>query len=321
MPSPLARFLGTATGPAELRRRLRAAHKHLHEAAAVAGGLTRVSTQIPPAVFGGDLLSTLSDEMRNMLKVLDPDSGAAASRSRAVAAASSGASVTRSIRPVQPAISQLADHRRWPSKPAPDRLPGRPGFAGLQAKPEGTRSGFGKIGGDRDPAPTGPAGRREGTERANRRWPEAAPVGATPQVRPQAESSMLVSRVREYAELTRTQAHQQVTTPPADLPTVQRDTTLPPATASHHRFLWPDRASRAVAETLQRFTGASLSTPDDLGEVDAQLTRQSLTTSHPHHFGLRHGGDAADVGWLRDLSDRMADVLRTQALQHGIDLT
>jgi hypothetical protein len=131
---------------------------------------------------------------------------------------------------------------------------------------------------------------------------------------------MLAGRIREYAELTRARSRPQpLTALPGLAPGTARSATPPATSPSHPRFLWPDRASNAVADTLQRFTGASF-TNETLENV-APLTRQTAATSQPRALAAEHGADTVNRGSLGDLSDRMAAVLRTQALQHGIDLT
>jgi hypothetical protein len=84
-------------------------------------------------------------------------------------------------------------------------------------------------------------------------------------------------------------------------------------------MLWPDRASKAVAESLRRFAG--MREPDDILATSA--SKEGVAVVAAPAGSTRDAGSASGVhpSSLRDLSDRMADVLRTQALQHGIDLT
>src|SRR5258705_12742000 len=71
-----------ASGPASLRQRLGAARSRLYGAAAAARAVDRLHARIPAAVFGGDLLETLSSTLRGHLIAPDQPASAASGRTR-----------------------------------------------------------------------------------------------------------------------------------------------------------------------------------------------------------------------------------------------
>lgn len=315
------RFLLKASGPAQLRRRLRAARARLQQAAGVGRGLNRVATRIPSAVFGGDLLATLSGHLKDVLTPPSRSSEANAPRHRGVAADCTESAVRPSVRQGQAAMSQLVEHPRWSSRAASGRVGIPAAFSTLSRNGESTLAAFDELAADILDAPITRTERHEIRERANKPWPDSTPdVATNPGSQP--VPSVLGKRIREYSELTGAQSRRQPVMALPDLvPGTPRDASAPATRPSHPRSLWPDRASKAVADTLQRFTGASFPNQNEILESAAQPTRQTAATSHPHALAPEHDADTVNRGSLRDLSDRMADVLRTQALQHGIDLT
>lgn len=80
---------------------------------------------------------------------------------------------------------------------------------------------------------------------------------------------------------------------------------------------WPDSTGREVAEHIQAFvSGSGFRNPPS--RPAAPTARDQVAIHNVFHIAVNtDGGDPSG----RDLPDRLAEILREQAVQHGIDVT
>lgn len=156
-----------------------------------------------------------------------------------------------------------------------------------------------------------PAGRRE------REWLKRSTVVA-PRLASKAErTSVLTNRIHEYERLTRS--------PSSSKPLPEHPETSPGQRKS------PPQLERPGGRGLRTLPTSSSLAEGLLGFVDGGpfgmngSADREAAPPRPMPNGRcvdwPAGTDPARVAWLPDFSERMADVLRMQALEHGIDLT
>jgi len=132
-------------------------------------------------------------------------------------------------------------------------------------------------------------------------------------------TSLLGRRISEYLTLARADAQRRQAMERRDAAASRTDAVPPPPALPPRRFAWPEHLSEGALDTLQRFEAANARMPV---QIDRARTL-SPTADAPHASKPWRTDDDAAHGHdsIRDLSVQMAEVLRTQALRHGIDLT
>ncbi len=268
------------SGPALLRTRLRSSRARLHCALAGATFVQLAGAQVPAALFGGDLLSSLGGHLAAAMVPGDEalpgqrrarDEGVVGDGARRDQVASRlnahGAPLHTGRRPV----ATLAQHR------APrNRVEAHDHFPSLSL----------------------------GAAKSLRSAVALAPL------------PLLARQIQEYAALGRANrlgAIVSTTAPPA-LPAVPPESR--PGALRHSR---EEAQEYAVLESFQRFTGATLGGRAAPDGPSWRTTPEPAPA--PAGFHSHRDRDAAAPRSLWGLSERMADMLRAQARQHGIDLT
>jgi hypothetical protein len=318
----VASFLAKGTGPRQLRSALRAKTKPLGALLRSIEALKAVRAEASPNVLGGDLIALLSNRMRALLQVNEqpPDGTEVISTreskfpdqndfvhspksefspdSEAEEASANGfAALERALQrhasfPAPPNSrdsSSLLD----PFAPRQSLAVSQPGWEPARVLPDNGRNSF-------------PSGGSEAPTRGQNK---------------EAARSLLAEKPREYWELSQTQptsakasdhvvaASSRSESPAATQP--QR-----PAMASPQP--WPDATARQLARKV-RSSGADLS---------STRASQTINSGSPDKVEIQNvfnievkpsGVGAADSS--DDLSERISDLLRQQALQHGIDVT
>ncbi len=183
-----------------------------------------------------------------------------------------------------------------------------------------TRAGFDPMQVETSPGADGPPLiRAERAGHADSAWPESTAEGTRRlPVSPMA-ASPLGRCVSEYLALARADVQRRVATERRDGAVSRTEAVLSPPALPQHRLAWPEQLPETALDTLQKFEAAQarMPVPTDRGRTlsphaDAPLaSRPARADGDPVH-----GHDS-----IRDLSVQMADVLRTQAIRHGIDLT
>jgi hypothetical protein len=83
---------------------------------------------------------------------------------------------------------------------------------------------------------------------------------------------------------------------------------------------WPELAGQDLAEQIQTFARGSSGAPLDVLSQSVAPPGSPERVEIKNYFQLALGGNGSP-GARRELADRLADVLREQAIQHGIDIT
>jgi hypothetical protein len=131
-------------------------------------------------------------------------------------------------------------------------------------------------------------------------------------------SSPLGRRISEYVTLARQDARRRLA---ESIGTGEsRSEVVPsPVPSPNPRLAWPERLPEGAVDALQRFGTADARTP-----VPSTGGRPPAPGAASPRGSSPWRGESEDLGApdsVRDLSSQMAEILRQQALRHGIDLT
>jgi hypothetical protein len=306
-------LLAVATGPARLRAGLRRATRPIRRSRRATGGIGRLRTTFPAAVFGGDLLGILGERLRALLAPPPPDAEertALASAWRR-AAARAGDGTARSVQAARDASAPPGQARR----PA-------------GARPSPARAGL-ELDDDRARGVASPRAARRAVERAE----DGAPL---------AGAALLDDRLRRYWVTVHAEAQRAASASRAAQPGAGARPGRGGATESAAALPLGGLSEVEIAQELRAFvsdtplvrpeTAAPATGNGDEGVEALWLERAGEGTRSgrlprgrdlppPAHV-LRHAGlDARErTALLRELADQMAAVVREQAVRHGIDL-
>ena len=85
---------------------------------------------------------------------------------------------------------------------------------------------------------------------------------------------------------------------------------------------WPRLSGHKMAERLQAFVSGSLPPePGHAAATNADGRRVEINNTFNIQVGPGAEGGGTGEAALIDLSDQVAEILRQQAIQHGIDVT
>lgn len=323
MSASIASFLRKGTGPKELRSTLRLKIGSIGALLQALSTLKSMRAEVPRSVLGGDLLGLLSDRMRALLQNEEQSP------------------VTADVMPVRRSrFSGQNDFVRQPESPfslSAEREKGEANrFATLTSLPQG----HGSI-----PAlpashsivssaePFTPPQFQETSRSELQSAPMVPGLNHNPlsssevevTVRRQsreAARSLLAKKLQEYWELSKPQqpsekASSQTTSTEAKSKTPA--TTHPPwhPTTQAPRS-WPELTAQQVAQRI-RSLGASTSSSRVLQTVNSNPP-EKVEIQNVFNIEVKAGAERG-TGSADDLSERIADILGEQALQHGIDIT
>jgi hypothetical protein len=277
-------------------------------------------TRLPSAVFGGDLLETLSTTLRGLLSASGEQRAAASesARSRTAGRVTPASSVAR--RHLESAAGGAISRHSATPLPLIGALAVRPSNSEANLDEKHTRVSFDAV-----PAESGSGIARAVTFRPEHAgntdftWPDSNAERAPRSSAQPMTTSLLGRRVSEYLTLARADAKRRQATDQRDAPASRTEAVPPPAASPRHRLAWPDHLSEAALKTLQEFDPAHARMPVPIDRDRTWLPRTDASdTSRP-----RRADDDTVPGHhsIRDLSMQMAEVLRRQAVRHGIDLT
>ncbi|BBH71873.1 hypothetical protein ACTI_85580 [Actinoplanes sp. OR16] len=310
--STISRLTGEGGGPRRARSRLVAS---TGPARAAAAGLSAgreqaarlVSGGLPADLLGGDLLGVLSDRLRAALAQPDPVPGV----------------LPRPAATTRPGLPRAEPREALPG-PLPGRAPVVRGPGGVVAEREtGAGRPFtappgGRAAGVPGDATAGwaPAGRAvtgaEARPVTGPRWALEPPPG-----RPDRRTALeraLAGYFRPGPEAP------GPARPPAPMPGApgpgRGAVPRTPAMAQPEAITpgSPAMTGEQVAERLRAFAGGEAHAPGERGDHHVPRGTGTETGDGPGTGGVDHGRS------LTDLSEQMTDILRRQAVQHGIDV-
>jgi hypothetical protein len=308
----LRRWLLRASGPARLRADLRGMTRPVRRYRERFGMLAAVHTQIPRAVMGDDLLDLLSKELRSAIEQ-EPQQRAAVvderrTRSALLPPLANGQAHGFPALPATSPATRFApttDAASAPSNPAwLDATP-----------PNAARDPFGPVPG------AGQGARMEDiahTRATGGTPPGAMHQGDVPARRAAAPDTALARSVRAYWR-------SEGATPPAanraENGVPERDRQRQPVPspddpAAPAARAWPEQTANTLMERMASFVaGRAPSTASGTPTNGAGRTPEPAA---PPPSVRRATWDT--TASLDDLGEHMADILREQATQHGIDL-
>ena len=305
--SRIETFRARADGPArmraELRRSIRSANRLLQSARSVQA----MKTTIPQSIFGGDVLALMSDRLRRFLQDNEPETAAleVAGRSAAFPPGASergpghAAAPAATSEPGRPALGKLS------AEPAPV-----PSFSDV---PQGARRAQFHAGLHDESGARRSFSSPEYETRGERSFLASPPPPL--HARNSAAQPALVKKLNEYWSLSRQERSERKSGPISANATTAGLSDSAGLSRNDARPTMTLMPARHMAERLRAFVaGRSLSSvrlgepADKPGQSE---TAPAASTAPPPHLEIS----------TRELSDLMADILREQAIQHGVDIT
>ncbi|MCK4784315.1 MAG: hypothetical protein KAV87_11230 [Desulfobacteraceae bacterium] len=280
----VSKFMERATGPKRFSTKLCVSTEPVNNFFSSLGTLNSLQEKVPESVLGGDIFSLLSQSLQQML--------------------------------LQPELPEQEKYPVHPQKagftPGFESFDGREIASSLQ-KPllsEESKSNF-------SPQLISPeSGENTFTitdlESSNRKKERV--------------NSIFVEKLREYWHLTR-QGHKEeqhsTTSVPNTLAGVSDRPSFPfvPESKPAQRS-WPEKTGVEAAEKISSFiSGRNLSvTPHRVQQTINTDLPEKVEIQNVFNIDVKTGGDG-DVGSVKGLSEKITDILREQATQHGIDIT
>ncbi len=312
------RLLLRATGPARLRTNLRCKTRPVRAYRLRITRLADVRATIPPTVIGGDLIDLLSDQLRSMIRNEPPDAAPVAFNRTRRSMLTPQAGVDNQQQGFQPLL--FAPRSNHPLlSPGTERPP----------DPRGWRNGSPSTIQDDHYAAYGVANfdRRQyvlpGSAPLTRSATEIAPATTrSAERRMELVQNLLERSLHEYWRL-----HEAAQSAPHC-----NEPMLPPHEAQRHNASpfgdssdpslgtrsWQGQTEQTLMERMATFvTGQAAPHPPSATTNGNSVVDQRAAVQNVFQNSVT--GNPVEL--LHDLGERMADILREQAVQHGIDLT
>lgn len=321
MSATVASFLRKGTGPQVLRSALRRETRAVGVLLQALGTLKSLRAEVPGEVLGADLLGVLSKRMRALLR--DEEQSPATADVIPVRG-SGGASRSDTVR---------QSKFLFPVKAEPERGRARQ-FAAVTSRPRGHGSIPAPPASHDVVSPPTPFTPRREAPRSeplpvpvipplNRKSPSSVGAGVMERGRGRGTArSLLTRKLQEYSELSRPQ-HTSGRASSQTLGTEEKSGTavapqLPWHPAAQAARPWPELTAQQVARKV-RALGANASPGRARQTVNSGLP-EKVEIQNVFNIEVQAGGSGSAAS-ADDLSEKIADILREQALQHGIDIT
>ena len=312
--------LPIATGPTRLRSELRRQTHALRKLSLQMGGTDQFKTTFPQTIFGGDLLELLSDRLQAKLLVDSAQS---------------------------PVEQTSTPNRQWHEQisiPA-SSLSTQAKANNLSASPE--KSNPFKLEQDTDPLQKTWPQPSISTPTANLQQ-STNPLGVVSKANYYREKQLLAEELEEtrtyepvlpkksrdhsanvfsalvkqldtYWQLSQSQGLSNSSTsyPTSDF--VRGTKSVIPEIIQHspNKQAWPDKVGKHTASKLQEILTTAPNTSKTLSE---SITLPEKLELH-NTFHIETKGPSGGEGTTNELAERLSEILREQALQHGIDIT
>ncbi len=323
----LAGFLAKATGPSRLRSELRMKTRALGRMLRSVGAVGAVRTDLPESLLGGDILALMSTSLRRLLQGQEqPETAVGAlfqGRSRFAAAPGSAVDPKRAEFSTGPIEIGGIEQRFSSLKPAPRNsapflTPAARADREARVDPFLPPEVYGTA---RAEMQTGAVPARN----LSPGIPAAEDMYGAARGKRRAASSVLVERLREYWCLCQEEQMSARASREAIAMVAGQGrgavTSPPPPPALPPPRSWPEIAAWQAARKLYALaSGGSRFGP-------AGRVQQKIKSDLPEKveiqniFNVEVKGEKDLSGSIADLSEKIADILREQAIEHGIDIT
>lgn len=314
-------FLAAATGPTTLQMRLRRATRPVRRSGGALGAIRGVRTAFPRSVFGGELLGVLGERLRELIAPQAPLSEEEAEL-RALSRRRAAPGASERPRPGfdrHPWSSRRVDWGGAGSASAGRRFLRQSDVDAVSGRvPVGSHAAAPALAGAREPRPLAGAALLDDRLRRYRHDALAAELrgtgarpgvvpGARPSVSPSGPAPSAVSPPGARASMSEAELVRELSAFVADREgTAGAGEWLPRAADLPGADEYATRFERDAARS-----GATGREP--VGRLPAESPRDN-----------RRDGSWPEAGYrgapLRDLADDMAEILREQAIRHGIDI-
>jgi hypothetical protein len=335
--STVARLLASGSGPARVRAQLKGQTRALTQTAARLSAeqvqsARLVDTPLPETVLGGDLLGLLSGPLQALLRGEAPDP-----------------TISEPVPGTRPRLdAPTSQRKRKPTYQAGGVADRKFRRAGANGSNDQKKPGRGVDGGRTPVIQSEPVSRAPGLAGLSSTPVQSASAGGAPVdakrvfraergdgapgvKRPMA-ATLLAREVEEYFQPAPASASQPAPMTAEPRPALPKDAGAaravahlgsgPAAAASAGALLargWPVLSGRLVAERLQAFVAGGLP-PEPGGAAGSSGEGQRVEVNNTFHIQVGSAADR-DGSPLGELSNQVAEILRQQAIHHGIDVT
>lgn len=323
----LKSFVRVMSGPRCLRSALRQKTEVCQRLLTVLSSPVELQVSIPVSVFGGDIFSVMSEQLRDALVVPPPAGGTVvnANRRRSMLAPESGASSfsknllplatqhTRSTLPSESLASpNVLKEPAW-AQTAPSRNSARVSPESLAPSAPISADQF-RQAAVRSRTPTREAATFPNANHSSNSTKAAATAPA------------FVNSLNRYFQLlgeTRDTTRANPATVSTDTPITRRDVAAADAASDSEQQAaartWPTFVGRELSEKLRTLND----TPGDQSKLSTTTPRLNSPADHQiqNVFNIEVKNENQPGSGFDDLADRIAEILNEQALHHGIDVT
>jgi len=321
MSTMVSKFMTRATGPTRFSTKLRISTEPVHNFFSSLGALNGLKEEVPESVLGGDIFSLLSQSLQQMLLQPEPSE----QEKYPVRPPKAGFSVG----PDHFDVKETSKYLLKSSSPKESNFNFSPpltssesekipfSFTGSESR-DGKKEPFNEPHTpefSKSPSVLEPVG-----QHANR--PSFAAGDSSNEVvkeRKERVNSIFVEKLREYWMLS--EQGQRVERESSQRTDVEKEKggnalphTLPNRPLASRS--WPQMTGGKVAQKLGAFFSGDIDASKGVGQTFHPGASEKIEIQNTFHIEVKSEGDRTT-----DLSEKIADILREQALQHGIDIT
>jgi hypothetical protein len=308
------------TGPTRFRSELRHVTRPLSTLlTAITSSSSTVRVKLPATIFGGDILSFMSRQLKESLEVAPAGETVVVNRSRP-SRQSSIPDITRDI--PRAGLTELVTSVTKPHS-FPEQLEsfaGRREFASTPAVPETARGSFSSsVAGDSQSRSIFPSL----TNNADASFQFVSEPGGPHAARKQngnGESALLEKQLRQYWQLAQEQRNQQPGFNQSNAAEVSSQPEVPVVTEisgeAFNSRSWHGSLGREISRKARL---ASAQLPGHTANNMSQRSTEKVEIQNVFNIEVKNQTDS--TRGFDDLADRIAEILNEQALQHGIDVT
>ncbi len=308
------------TGPARFRSQLRHATRPLSTLlTSINSSSATVKVKLPATIFGGDIFSVMSRQLKELLEVAPAGEPVFVNRPRPTRQISIP-DITRDV--PRAGVTDLVTSINKPHS-FPEQLEsfaGRREFASTPAVPETARGSFSSsVAGDSQSRSSFPSL----TNNAGEGFQFGSEPGGPHARRKQngnGESALLEKQLRQYWQLAQEERNHQPGFYQANAAEVSSQPEVPVVTESSgdafNSRSWHGSLGREISRKARL---ASAQLPGHTANNMSQRSTEKVEIQNVFNIEVKNQTDS--TRGFDDLADRIAEILNEQALQHGIDVT
>lgn len=320
MISCVSDLIATATGPSRLRSELRSKTKPMSSLLIAINAPSCVKTSVPVDVFGGDIFSLFSKRLQEALQYVEEPKiiGSGSLRKSqfpvAINADRSSATNASPSRVSEPARSLKSEDTHFVNMAPSER------FSVSDAVYSEEAAAFLNLASIDESKEYAPIMLRTVTHKNQLSNQAGGSVTVEPKKNEHTQTSILVEKLREYWELSQREQQREYVLNQKDDICKETGKNIsssisPPATSIMHS--WPEITEQQISQKIRSIISGQ--EPFDFpehAEIQNNLPGK-VEVKNVFNIDMKASGSSS----INDLSEKIVDILREQALQHGIDIT